>query len=194
MRRPYVLVAPNGARRGHGDHPALPVTTEEIIATASACQLAGADGIHLHVRDDNGRHTLDPGRYLETITAIKETAPGLDIQITTEAADVYDVPTQLACLESVRPDWTSIAIGEIARAPELASAVYGLCAEQGTRVQHILYNTDVRGSQTGAASRYSGGVLLPPCRRVPSCVRSASAFTYMSGYAPCQTTEIDRLC
>jgi uncharacterized protein (DUF849 family) len=40
----------------------------------------------------------------------------------------------------VQPAWASISVREIARAPELAAGVYGLCAEQGTRVQHILYD------------------------------------------------------
>ncbi len=142
MTRPYVLVAPNGARRGHRDHPALPVTTEEIVATAVACQLAGADGLHLHVRDDKGRHSLDAGRYLETLAAIKEDAPELDLQITTEAAGVCDVPAQIECLQGVRPEWASISVREIARAPDAADEVYGLCAEQGTRVQHILYDAE----------------------------------------------------
>ena len=142
MSHPYLLIAPNGARRGHSEHPALPVTTEEIVTTAVACQLAGADGIHLHVRDDEGQHSLDVGRYLETIAALKGAAPELDIQITTEAAAVYEVPAQLACLQGVKPAWTSISVREIARTLELADAVYGVCADQGTRVQHILYDAD----------------------------------------------------
>ena len=46
---PRLMVAPNGARRGKGDHPALPITDAEMIATARACHTAGADGIHLHI-------------------------------------------------------------------------------------------------------------------------------------------------
>ncbi len=142
MASPYIMVAPNGARRGHGDHPALPVTTAEIVATAAACQRAGADGLHLHIRDDEGQHTLDPGRYLETLAALKDTAPELDIQVTTEAAGIFDVSAQLDCLRHVEPTWASIAIREIARAPDAADEIYGLCEAQGTQVQHILYDAE----------------------------------------------------
>lgn len=142
MKPTYILVAPNGARRSRTDHPALPVAVDEIVATASACHLAGADGIHLHVRNEDGTHSLDAGRYRETISALAGTLPELDIQITTEAAGVFDVPAQLACLKAVAPAWASVSVREIARAPELADRVYGLCAAQGTRVQHILYNAD----------------------------------------------------
>ncbi|NOD33624.1 MULTISPECIES: 3-keto-5-aminohexanoate cleavage protein [unclassified Ruegeria] len=138
----YILVAPNGARRTKADHPALPVTIDQIVETARACHLAGAQGIHVHVRDANGQHSLDAGSYLETIAELRRIAPRLDVQITTEAAGVFDVPAQLACLEQVRPDWASISVREIARDPNLAPRVYALCADQGTRVQHILYDEE----------------------------------------------------
>ncbi len=138
--RPYVLVAPNGARRGHADHPAIPLTTSEIVATAQACHAAGADGVHLHVRNEDGSHSLDAGRYAETLAELRQTVPGLDVQITTEAAGVFDVQAQFECLRRVQPEWASVSVREIARAPEMAARVYALCAEQGTRVQHILYD------------------------------------------------------
>ncbi|WP_420584108.1 3-keto-5-aminohexanoate cleavage protein [Ruegeria sp.] len=140
--RPYVLAAPNGARRGTLDHPELPVSLDQIVDTALSCFRAGADGLHLHVRDAEGRHSLDAGRYLETLAALQQAVPSLELQITTEAAGVFDVPAQLTCLEQVRPDWASVSVREIARSPELAAKVYGLCAEQGTRVQHILYDAE----------------------------------------------------
>ncbi|MFY2826396.1 3-keto-5-aminohexanoate cleavage protein [Ruegeria sp. MALMAid1280] len=141
-RRPYVLVAPNGARRGRSDHPELPVSIDQIVETARTCFEAGAHGLHLHIRDMRGQHSLDAGQYLETMAELRRVVPEMDVQITTEAAGLFDVPTQLACLEQVRPGWASVSVREIARAPELASRVYGLCAEQGTRVQHILYDAE----------------------------------------------------
>lgn len=142
MTRPYIMVAPNGARRGRADHPALPVTTEQIVATAASCRAAGADALHLHVRDEDGLHSLDAGRYAETLAAISDRVPDLRVQITTEAAGIFDVPAQLECLSQVKPSWASISVREIAREPELAPRVYGICDEQGTEVQHILYDTE----------------------------------------------------
>ena len=142
MQRPFIMVAPNGARRGPADHPALPIALPQIVSTAAACHAAGADALHLHIRDGQGAHTLDPGRYLETLSELRKQAPTLQVQITTEAAGLFDVPTQLACLQIVRPAWASIALREIARTPDLADRIYGTCAANGTRVQHILYDTD----------------------------------------------------
>jgi len=137
---PFIMVAPNGARRSKADHPRLPITTDEIVETALACYANGAHALHLHVRDHAGEHSLDAGRYREALTELARCAPQLRVQITTEAAGRFDVPDQLACLREVKPTWASVAVREIARAPDLAPKVYAACADNGTEVQHILYD------------------------------------------------------
>lgn len=145
MRHPFVMVAPTGARRQPAEHPALPVTLPQIVGTARDCFAAGAAGLHLHVRDGEGRHSLDPGRYREALAELAQSVPKMRVQVTTEAAGIYSVEDQLATLADLRPDWASISVREIARAPELAHRVYGTCAAAGTEVQHILYDAaDVR--------------------------------------------------
>lgn len=136
------MVAPNGAHRGKSDHPALPVTISEIVETAKASFAAGAAALHLHIRDDDGQHSLDAGRYRDALDAVAAAVPGMQLQITTEAAGRFDVGQQLKCLELVRAKWASISVREIAREPSLASHVYGVCREKGLRVQHILYDAD----------------------------------------------------
>ncbi len=136
-----ITVAPNGARLGHENHPQLPVTTLEIAREARLCQKAGADEIHLHVRDDEGGHSLDPGRYREAMEAIHERAPGLSIQVSTEAAGLFDVATQFETLRALCPAAASISIREVMRSPEQAAEVYGFAGEAGIAVQHILYDS-----------------------------------------------------
>lgn len=136
----YTLtVAPNGARRGRDDHPELPVTQDQIVATAVACKAAGAHGIHLHVRDTAGAHSLDAERYRDAMAAVADAVPGMAIQITTESAGLFNVAEQLDCLKALRPASASIALREMARDPDMAAQAYALCAEAGTQVQHILY-------------------------------------------------------
>ncbi len=137
-----LMVALNGARRQRRDHPRLPVTAAQLAEAAAACQKVGAQAVHLHVRDEQGAHSLDAGRYREAMAAVAEAAPGMAIQITTESAGIYDVADQLACLEALRPGAASISVREMAREPRLAARTYALCAEAGTQVQHILYGPD----------------------------------------------------
>lgn len=139
---PFMMVAPSGARRGLADHPAIPVTPAATLATAAACHAAGADALHLHIRDQQGRHSLDTGLYREITKELSQTLPDMAVQVTTEAAGIFDVAAQLACLSDLRPAWASIAIREIARDPALAPEVYATCAANGTRVQHILFDAD----------------------------------------------------
>jgi len=137
---PTIMVAPNGARRTKADHPALPMSVSELAATAAACMAAGADAIHLHVRDDDGRHSLDVGRYRDAMAAVGEAAPDMAIQITTESAGRYDVAEQYALLDSLRPAWASLSVREMARDPAIAIRTYLCAKEAGIRIQHILYS------------------------------------------------------
>lgn len=134
-----LMVAPNGARRGKPDHAALPVTLEDIVKTAAACHALGAGALHLHVRDDDGRHSLDAGRYREALQALGRAVPEMAVQITTESAGVYAPEDQLNCLEQLRPKAASVSVREMARDEKIAARAYALCREARTQVQHILY-------------------------------------------------------
>ncbi|NUQ98414.1 MAG: hypothetical protein HOY79_18295 [Streptomyces sp.] len=47
---------------GKDRHPRLPVSLDELVADLVECFRAGADGVHLHVRDESGAETLEPAR------------------------------------------------------------------------------------------------------------------------------------
>lgn len=139
---PFVMAAPTGARKGKDDHPNLPVSIEEIRDETAACAAAGADAVHLHIRDAAGGHSLDVGLYREAMREIDRVVPGFPIQVTTESAGIFDVDAQYVCLQGLRPPAASISVREIARRPGLAPKVYGLCDAEGISVQHILYDQD----------------------------------------------------
>jgi len=140
MPQPKLMVAPNGARKRKSDHPLLPLTIPEIAQTAEDCFRAGADSLHLHVRTDDGSHSLDPVLYKKAISAVSDKIPDMPIQITTESGGIFDVATQFHCIKSLTPAAASISIREMARDTSLAAHVYGFCAEAKTEVQHILYD------------------------------------------------------
>lgn len=158
MSKQYIMVAPNGARLARADHQSVPITLAQILHTAEACHQAGAQALHLHIRDNTGKHTLDAPRYRQTLDALRTSLPDLPVQITTEAAGIFDVETQLACLSKAKPKWASISVQEIARAPDLADRVYGVCAENGTKVQHILYSAE----DAEALNRWQDSAIVRP--------------------------------
>ncbi|MGI9271817.1 MAG: 3-keto-5-aminohexanoate cleavage protein, partial [Woeseiaceae bacterium] len=109
-----IMSAPNGARRGHEDHPALPVTADESASDAVALRDAGVSILHLHVRDDDGKHTLDPMRYRQAITAVRDhVGDELVIQVTTEAVGQYTSEQQMSVVRELKPEAVSIALREI---------------------------------------------------------------------------------
>lgn len=135
-----IMAAPNGARRMQADHPKLPVKIPEIVQTAAACLEAGADALHLHVRDENGQHSIDPGLYREALGELEAVLPTMPVQVTTESAGVYDVTAQLKMLESLKPSWASISLRETALDRGLAQRIYERCALNSTKIQHIIYD------------------------------------------------------
>jgi 3-keto-5-aminohexanoate cleavage enzyme len=138
-----IAVAPNGARRSRADHPRLPMTAAELARDAAEAREAGAAMIHLHVRDREGRHTLDAGLYREAIAAIrKAVGDALVIQVTTEAVDRYSPAEQMVVVDELRPESVSIALREIL--PEgwsetEVAAFLQRTVTAGTLVQIIIY-------------------------------------------------------
>lgn len=141
---PRIMVAPNGARRTKADHPALPVTIPETVATAKACFVAGAGGIHAHVRDADQAHVLDAGLYRELISELTREVPGMAVQITTEAVGRYTPEEQRAVVRDVMPKMVSVALREMIPDADTQEAArfYHWAHEAGISVQHILYTPE----------------------------------------------------
>lgn len=141
-----IAVAPNGGRRGKADHPALPVTTDEIARTAAAALGAGAAMLHCHVRDRDGAHLLDADAYREAIRAVRAAVgERMVIQITTEAVGRYGPQEQMAVVRAVRPEAASLALAELA--PDAASEAefarfFGWMAKERIAPQIILYSPE----------------------------------------------------
>jgi uncharacterized protein (DUF849 family) len=149
MNDVMIMVALNGARRGKADHPALPLTVAEIAADAAAVAAAGAAAIHLHVRDTDGGHTLDPAVYRKAIEAVRAaTDPDFIIQITTEAVGRYRPAEQMAVVRTLCPEAVSLALGEILpdrTGEDDARAFFGWMAERAIAPQFILYRPEEVG-------------------------------------------------
>jgi len=137
-----LAVAPNGAKITKQDHPAVPLSIEEIAQEAKSCMDAGAGMIHLHVRNNIGQHSLNTKYYHAAIAAIKEqVADGLFIQVTSEAVGKYTPDEQFEMIHQLKPEGVSIAIREIRRMDELdLYEHFSRMRDNNTYPQLILYN------------------------------------------------------
>lgn len=145
--KPLILaVAPNGARKTKADHPALPMNPEEIAETGAVCCAAGAAMIHLHVRDDDGGHSLSPAAYRDAIAALRDrVGENLVIQVTSEAVGIYGPEQQMAMVRELEPEAVSIAIRELLPedGPEEPFGDFAhWMADRGILPQWILYSSE----------------------------------------------------
>ena len=106
-----ITVAPTGAESAKADVPALPVTLDELVQTAKECEAAGAAVIHVHIRDDDARPTLDPSRLRDTVTALREST-GLIVQLSTGGAVTDPYEDRLRVLDA-EPDMCSLTCGTV---------------------------------------------------------------------------------
>ena len=106
-----ITVAPTGAESAKSDVPALPVTLDELVATAKACEAAGAGLIHVHIRGGQAEPTLDVARLTDTVAALRE-GTSLVVQLSTggSVSDGYDA--RLRVLEA-DPDSCSLTCGTV---------------------------------------------------------------------------------
>lgn len=155
-----ITVAPNGAYKQRPDHAALPLTSAELGQTAKQCLDAGAAMIHMHIRDAQGRHSLDVQGYRDAQQAVKA-AVGDDmiIQVTSEAARVYKAPEQIAMVTALQPEAVSVGLREVDQ-PEIGDAglaqFFGWLAKERVMTQVIVY--DVTDLQRWQALRAQGVV------------------------------------
>ncbi|MGB6456699.1 MAG: 3-keto-5-aminohexanoate cleavage protein [Streptosporangiaceae bacterium] len=111
MAGTLITVAPTGAELEKTAVPALPVTLDELVATAMTCEHAGAAVIHVHIRDDEARPTLDLGRLTDTVQALRG-ATRLIVQLSTGGAVTDSFERRLAVVDAV-PDACSLTCGTV---------------------------------------------------------------------------------
>jgi len=106
-----ITVAPTGAETAKSDAPALPVTLDELLATARDCAAVGASVIHVHLRDASARPTLDLGLAREAVAALRAETD-LIVQLSTGGAVGDPESARLAVLDA-EPDAASCSMGTV---------------------------------------------------------------------------------
>ncbi|MFD6990899.1 3-keto-5-aminohexanoate cleavage protein [Streptomyces sp. NPDC059943] len=108
-RRSILQVCPNGART-RADHPRLPVSPAELAAAVRGAVAAGAEDIHLHPKDRDGRDTLAAPHVAAALTAVRAAVPGIPVGVTTGAWATPDPERRAALVRAwtVLPDHASV--------------------------------------------------------------------------------------
>ena len=114
MSKTMITVATTGAFPTKEHNPAIPLTPREIAEDVYECWQAGAAIAHLHMRDENGRGTMDKGRFIETVGRIREkcdivlnltTSGDLNATDETRMAHVIELEPELASYDAGTMNW-----------------------------------------------------------------------------------------
>jgi uncharacterized protein (DUF849 family) len=103
----------NGSRT-RGDHPALPITPEQVAVDAAAVMRAGASCIHVHPRRHDGAESLADADISAVVSAVRNVCPGLPVGVSTAAWIEPDLQRRLSMIGawSVLPDFASVNLSE----------------------------------------------------------------------------------
>ena len=134
-RGTLITVAPTGAESEKSAVPALPVTLDELVTTGKECREAGAAVIHVHIRDEAARPTLDLGRLTDTVHALRE-ASDLIVQLSTGGAVTDSFESRLAVLDA-GPDACSLTCGTVNFGADVFMNPWGFMTELYAKTQAL---------------------------------------------------------
>jgi len=138
------------------EHPALPMTPAQLAADAVRVRAAGAQAVHVHVKDGQGADTLDGEVLAEVLAAVRAAAPGLEVGGTTGAWSAPDPVRRVGAVRgwTALPDFASVNWHEPG-----AEQVAALLVERGVGVEAGLWHAD-------AARGWLASPLRSRCLRV----------------------------
>lgn len=112
MKKTIITIAPTGAWPTKKNNPNVPMTPKEIAEDVYKCYKAGAAIAHLHMRDDEGKGTMDKEKFEETVKLIKEKCD-IVINCTTSGDLNATDESRQAHLKSIKPEMASFDCGSM---------------------------------------------------------------------------------
>ncbi|KNG92328.1 3-keto-5-aminohexanoate cleavage protein [Pseudaestuariivita atlantica] len=145
----------NGGRT-RAEAARVPISAAEIAEDARLVHKAGAGGVHVHARDDEGRECLVPEIVATCVAAIRAAAPGLPVGLGTGLWSDTGGKSRAEALEGwqVCPDYVSINLNEAD-----AFDVMQIMAGKGIGIEAGVWTTD-------DAHRLVAGAAAPALLRV----------------------------
>ena len=123
--------------RARADHPAVPLTADELARDAAAVVVAGARELHVHPRGADGLESLEASDIAAALGAIRLAVPGTPVGVSTRAPIRPGDRARHASMRAwtMLPDYVSVNLIE-----EDAPEVIALMAEMGVRVEAGLWS------------------------------------------------------
>jgi uncharacterized protein (DUF849 family) len=155
------------------EHPAVPRTPAELAAEGRAAVVAGAQVLHLHAYDADGRESLAARPCAEALHAVRAACPGVPISLTTSAAIEPDARRRLELVSA----WT--ALPDLVTANQGEAGITELCAlmfERGVGIEAgLLTLEDARTFVTAGIADRCARVLVEPLDADPDAAVAHAA-------------------
>lgn len=110
MEKTIITIAPTGAFPTREHNPAVPLTPKEIANDVYECWKAGAAVAHLHMRDDEGKGTMNKEKFRETVELIRSKCD-IVLNLTTSGDLNATDETRMAHLIELKPEMASYDAG-----------------------------------------------------------------------------------
>ena len=110
-----LIKACSNGDRSRTDHPAVPLTPDELARDAAACVAAGAHALHIHPRDPEGVQTLEAEPTAAALQAVRAAVPGVPVGGTTLlgiCGGDHERRLSMVRAWTVRPDFVSVNLEE----------------------------------------------------------------------------------
>lgn len=108
-----LTVATTGAWPTKKDSPYVPLKPKEIADEIYACWKAGASVAHIHVRDDEGKSSMDFDKFAETVGYIRETDCDIILNLTTSGQLGLDDEARMRHIVELKPELASFDCGSM---------------------------------------------------------------------------------
>lgn len=179
-----LLKAAINGGRSTAEHPAVPRTTDEIVAASRAAIAAGADVVHAHVLTEAGEQTIHPDDIGAWVRAMRAADPSVVIGTTTGLWTVTDHTERMSHVaawpDDALPDFASVAFCE-----EGAAEAAQLVLERGMVLESAVWAmADVPALLESPTLHQNVRVLIEPetedpdesvaqCREIAAVLREA---------------------
>lgn len=173
----------NGGRT-RAEHPAVPLTNEEIARDSASAIAAGADVVHAHVRTEDGGQSIHPDAIGAWVRAVRAVDPAIVIGTTTGLWTVESHAQRMEYLAAwpadALPDFASVAFCE-----EGAAEAADLVLERGMILESAVWSmNDVPALLAAPSLHRNVRVLIEPetedpdeavaaCREIAAVLREA---------------------
>jgi uncharacterized protein (DUF849 family) len=145
MPNPIITAALTGPVATKTDNPGMPGTVAEIAADAKAAYDAGAAVIHIHLRDDDGKMTVDLDVARRTVAAVRAICPGI-VQLSTGGlAFAYEDRMKMVeakpAMATLNPCTMTFGTEEFRNPPKQMMRLAARMIELGVKPEVEIYDT-----------------------------------------------------